>query len=100
MHLRHIRYFLALCEERHFTRAAKRCGVSQPSLSNAIKKLERDLRGPLFHRDRFGIRLTALGETMWPRMQRIESEFKQIQHSAHEFHAPREFRSGRQPSAA
>jgi DNA-binding transcriptional LysR family regulator len=100
MQIRHIRYFLALCEEKHFTRAARRCGISQPSLSNAIKKLERDLNGPLFHRDRFRLRLTALGEKMWPRMQRIDFEFRQIQHSAREFHAPNEFRSGRQPSAA
>src|SRR5262245_20974853 len=36
MQMHQIRYFLALCEERSFTRAAKRCGVSQPSLTNAI----------------------------------------------------------------
>jgi DNA-binding transcriptional LysR family regulator len=36
MQMHQIRYFLALCEERSFTRAAKRCGISQPSLTNAI----------------------------------------------------------------
>src|SRR5262245_31012171 len=36
MQMHQIRYFLALCEERNFTRAARRCGVSQPSLTNAI----------------------------------------------------------------
>jgi hypothetical protein len=45
-----IRYFLALCEELNFTRAARRCGVSQPSLTNAIGALERQLGGTLFQR--------------------------------------------------
>jgi LysR family hydrogen peroxide-inducible transcriptional activator len=50
MEIRQIVYFLALCEELHFTRAAKRCGVAQPSLTNAIRVLERELGAPLFHR--------------------------------------------------
>jgi Transcriptional regulator len=44
MQMHQIRYFLALCEERNFTRAAKRSGVSQPSLTNGIITLERELR--------------------------------------------------------
>lgn len=50
MELRHIRYFLVLCEELHFTRAAERCGVSQPCLSAAIRKIETELGGVLVHR--------------------------------------------------
>ena len=50
MELSQIRYFVALCRELNFTRAAKRCRVSQPSLSNGIKALESDLGGPLFRR--------------------------------------------------
>jgi DNA-binding transcriptional LysR family regulator len=49
MQMNQVRYFLALCEEQNFTRAAKRCGVSQPSLTNAIKRLERTFGGPLFY---------------------------------------------------
>ncbi len=45
-----IRYFLALRVERNFTRAAKRCNVSEPSLTNGINILEKHLRGFLFVR--------------------------------------------------
>ena len=50
MNLRQVRYFLAVCEERHFTRAAHKCKVQQPSLTAAIKRLEREIGAPLFLR--------------------------------------------------
>ena len=50
MDLQQAAYVLAICEERSFTRAAKRCGVTQPSLTNAISKLETDLGTALFVR--------------------------------------------------
>jgi LysR family hydrogen peroxide-inducible transcriptional activator len=50
MELQHIRYFLALCEEHNFGRAARRCGVAQPSLTKAIKRLEESVGGILFQR--------------------------------------------------
>ena len=71
MHMNQVRYFLALCEERNFTRAAKRCGVSQPSLTNAIKRLEQALGGPLFHRDRRNIELTELGRVVKPYLRQL-----------------------------
>src|SRR5262245_1043398 len=73
MQLRQICYFLALCEEQSFTRAARRCGISQPSLTNAIIALERELGGALFERRR-GMALTgltALGHAVHPYLQRI-----------------------------
>ena len=72
MELQQVRYFLALCKEQNFTRAAKRCGVSQPSLSNAIRKLERELGGPLFHRNRISCRLSDLGQEMRPHLARLD----------------------------
>ena len=65
MQMQEIRYFLALCEERSFTRAAKRCGVSQPSLTNAIIRLEQKLGGALFQRKPL-IALTVLGHAVQP----------------------------------
>ena len=66
MEMNQVRYFLALCEEQSFTRAAKRCGVSQPSLTNAIQRLEQNLGGPLFHRHRTSTKLTDLGILLRP----------------------------------
>jgi DNA-binding transcriptional LysR family regulator len=65
MQMQQIRYFLALCEERSFTRAAKRCGVSQPSLTNAIIRLEQKLGGALFQRKPL-VALTVLGHAVHP----------------------------------
>jgi DNA-binding transcriptional LysR family regulator len=71
METNQIRYFLALCEEQSFTRAAKRCGVSQPSVSNAIKRLEEELGGDLFHRTKNGAKLSALGVAIRPYLDQI-----------------------------
>ena len=69
MEIRQIVYFLALCEELHFTRAARRCGVAQPSLTNAIRVLEREFGAPLFHRQPRP-RLTELGVAIRPELER------------------------------
>src|SRR5215467_12880149 len=70
MQMHQIRYFLALCEERSFTRAAKRCGVSQPSLTNAIIALEQELGGAVFQRKPL-VSLTVLGDAVHPYLDRI-----------------------------
>jgi DNA-binding transcriptional LysR family regulator len=70
MQMHQIRYFLALCDERSFTRAAKRNGVTQPSMTNAILVLEEELGGELFRR-RPRVSLTALGHLVYPYLKEI-----------------------------
>jgi LysR family hydrogen peroxide-inducible transcriptional activator len=64
-------YFVALCEEQSFSRAAKRCGVAQPSLTRAIQTLEEEFGAQLFERSRSNVRLTQLGLLVRPDFERI-----------------------------
>jgi LysR family carnitine catabolism transcriptional activator len=64
MDRRHLEYFLAVAELGSFTRAAASLSIAQPSLSQAIAALERDLGSELFERHGRGVRLTAAGEAL------------------------------------
>ena len=71
VHVRDLRYFVAVAEELHFTRAAEKLYVSQPALSKQIRALERQLGAELFRRDRQGVALTAAGAALLPYAQRV-----------------------------
>ncbi|MFI0235961.1 LysR family transcriptional regulator [Streptomyces sp. NPDC016845] len=71
MQFQQLQYFVAVAETRHFTRAAELVHVAQPSLSQQIRALERELGADLFHRARGNITLTDAGEALLPPARRI-----------------------------
>jgi len=81
MRLIHLRYFLTLCKELNFTRAARHCKVSQPSLSNAIRSLERKLGGQLVNRNK-PVSLTAFGKNVRPHLQRALTNIEKAKETA------------------
>jgi Bacterial regulatory helix-turn-helix protein, lysR family len=85
MQMQHVRYFLALCDERNFTRAALRCGVKQPTLTRSIKDLEAELGGALFERQGRNSTLTALGAAVRPHMTAIAVARERAQRTAAAF---------------
>ena len=85
MQIRQIRYFLAVCAEGTFTRAARRCGVAQPSLTQALLRLESELGGALFKRGRKGSQLTELGALVHRHMAEIARVEDLAKRSAAEF---------------
>jgi LysR family transcriptional regulator, hydrogen peroxide-inducible genes activator len=85
MEMHQIRYFLAVSEELNFTRAAERCNVAQPSLTRAIKLLEAELGGLLFHRERANTHLSELGRMVRPYLEKVYAETQEAKRHASEF---------------
>jgi DNA-binding transcriptional LysR family regulator len=70
MELRALEYFVAVAEERHFTRAAAKVHVSQSGLSATIRSLESELHEPLFERTTRRVQLASAGEALLPEARR------------------------------
>jgi DNA-binding transcriptional LysR family regulator len=79
VHLRDLRYFLAVADELNFTRAAERLYVSQPALSKQIKALEQQLRVALFVRDRRTTQLTPAGAALLPHARELVGNWDEAQ---------------------
>lgn len=69
-----LRYFIAVFEERNLTAAARRCFISQPSVSAAIQSLEEDLDTSLFVRHKKGMSPTTSAEQLYPAAKRMVGE--------------------------
>jgi DNA-binding transcriptional LysR family regulator len=86
MHSRDLRYFLAVAEHLHITRAAASLFITQPALSKQIAALERQLQVTLFERRHAGVTLTTAGETLRPFARQIvelaEQAGRQVRDSA------------------
>lgn len=82
MNLRDLQYLVAVAEHLHFGKAAKAVHVSQPTLSMQLKKLEETLGVQLFERTNKHVMLTAIGQEMVTRAQRILNESEQLLHAA------------------
>lgn len=85
MEMHQIRYFLAVAELLNFTRAAEACNVTQPALTRAIQKLEEELGGLVFRRERGLTHLTDLGHLVKPRLESIYKESSAAKKAAKDF---------------
>lgn len=77
MDITQLHYFKAIEEERNFTRAARRVGVTQPALSHQIRNLEHELGGPVFERHGRKVTLTPLGEVLLPHARALIAQLEQ-----------------------
>jgi len=90
MDLRLLEYFVTVYEERNLSVSARRCGVSQPSISTAMRTLETTLGCPLLARHARGVVPTSEGERLYPRAVKLLGEAKAIKQTIRNNSTPKE----------
>ena len=78
MNIQHLKYFIAVYEEKNITAAARKCNISQPSISNAIKDLEEELETTLFIRNKKGVDITEEAHYLYPLAVRITNNLAKL----------------------
>lgn len=81
MNIDHLRYFIVLTQEMHYSRAAEQLNISQSGLSHAIAALEKELGVPLFQKSGRGIQLGRYGQALLPQAQQIVAMADSCLHS-------------------
>src|SRR5262249_35400342 len=84
MEMNQVRYFLAVADLLNFTKAAEKCNVAQPSLTRAVKLLETELGGPLFHRERANTHLSELGRMVHAHLVQVYEGSQAAKRVAHD----------------
>jgi DNA-binding transcriptional LysR family regulator len=82
MELRHLRYFVTVAEEMHFGRAATRLSIVQPSLSQQIQQLEKELGFPLLYRTKRFVELTDAGKVFLAEAEHILAQVQEAKRAA------------------
>lgn len=85
MELHEMRYFLTLCDTLHFGKAAEICNVTQPGITRAIQKMEDELGGLLFSRERGKTHLTDLGRLLEPHLREVLARTHEAKETASRF---------------
>lgn len=82
MNVNHLRFFLATLDEGSLTAAARRCFVTQPTLSTGLASLEKEVGGKLLERSRSGVSLTPLGESILETAREIVNRVSALRNAA------------------
>ncbi|KQN50382.1 LysR family transcriptional regulator [Serratia sp. Leaf50] len=77
--IRHMWLFLAVAEEKHFGRAAKRLGMTQPPLTQQIQVLEQSLKVKLFDRSKRNVQLTPVGQAILPAVKKFAEQVERLE---------------------
>ncbi|MGZ3691552.1 MAG: LysR family transcriptional regulator [Pseudobdellovibrio sp.] len=79
-----LKYFIEIANTQHVSRAAERLGVTQPTLSHSIKRLEESIGADLFIRSKKGVTLTPAGKRLYSQAQLLQEQWQQVIDSVHD----------------